>query len=62
MAMFKHVAGVGNVPMTPKEIASRQAEQSQPEPAAQPEKTAVEKLTQFLSSNPDVAALIGVTE
>ena len=62
MAMFKHIAGVGNVEMTPEEEAATRAEWAANDPKKQPaqptEPPPAEKLAAFLNANPDVRAMI----
>ena len=61
MAMFKHVAGVGPVEMSPEEEAATRAEWEANDPKkqpAKPEPTPAEKLAAFMNANPDVRAMI----
>lgn len=62
MVMYKHIAGMGDVEMTPEEVTSVTAEWAANDPVKQPfrrqEKTPAEKLAAFLNANPDVKALI----
>jgi hypothetical protein len=59
--MFKHIAGVGNVKMTPEEEAATRAEWAANDPKkqpAKPEPSSAEKLAAFINANPDVRAMI----